>query len=189
MPSSRESSQPRDQTCISYVSCICRRVLYHYHRLESPIITLNDHSFSKHLRTLPVSTSLQRVFHMQRAFHMLRHLLHHPASWCQNLSQSTQAALTKYHRLRLKQTFLSHSSGDWDVQDRGTRIFTSTFQPFFLALKWPPPQGTILRTSSESNHHPPPTPQYHHMGWGIVRASVHEFSVGHTLSIYLLCHR
>lgn len=95
---------------------------------------------------------------MQRAFHMLRHLLHHPASWCQNLSQSTQAALTKYHRLRLKQTFLSHSSGDWDVQDRGTRIFTSTFQPFFLALKWPPPQGTILRTSSESNHHHPPTP-------------------------------
>ena len=31
MPSSRASSQPRDQTCISYVSCIGRWVLYHQH--------------------------------------------------------------------------------------------------------------------------------------------------------------
>ena len=29
MASSRGSSQPRDQTCDSYVSCIGRRVLYH----------------------------------------------------------------------------------------------------------------------------------------------------------------
>ena len=29
MPSSRGSSQPRDQICISYVCCICRQVLYH----------------------------------------------------------------------------------------------------------------------------------------------------------------
>ena len=29
MLSSRESSQPRNQTCISYVSCIGRQVLYH----------------------------------------------------------------------------------------------------------------------------------------------------------------
>ena len=29
MLSSRESSQPRDQTCVSYVSCIGRRILYH----------------------------------------------------------------------------------------------------------------------------------------------------------------
>ena len=29
MASSRESSQPRDQTCIYYVSCIGRRALYH----------------------------------------------------------------------------------------------------------------------------------------------------------------
>ena len=28
-PSSRESSQPRDQTHVSYISCIGRRVLYH----------------------------------------------------------------------------------------------------------------------------------------------------------------
>ena len=28
--------QPRDQTCISYVSCIGRRVLYHQHHLGSP---------------------------------------------------------------------------------------------------------------------------------------------------------
>ena len=35
MPSSRGSSWPRDQTCISYVSCIGRRVLYHYQHLGS----------------------------------------------------------------------------------------------------------------------------------------------------------
>ena len=37
MPSSRGSSQPRDLTCVSYVSCISRRVLYHQHHLGSPI--------------------------------------------------------------------------------------------------------------------------------------------------------
>ena len=30
MPSSRGSSQPRDQTCISYISCIGRQVLIVY---------------------------------------------------------------------------------------------------------------------------------------------------------------
>ena len=30
MPSSRGSSRPRDQTCVSYVSCIVRQVLYHW---------------------------------------------------------------------------------------------------------------------------------------------------------------
>ena len=29
MPFSRVSSWPRDWTCISYISCICRQVLYH----------------------------------------------------------------------------------------------------------------------------------------------------------------
>ena len=35
MPSSRGSSQPRDQSCVSYVPCIGRWVLYHYHHLGS----------------------------------------------------------------------------------------------------------------------------------------------------------
>ena len=35
MPSSRGSSQLRDQTYISYVSCLGRRVLYHLHHLGS----------------------------------------------------------------------------------------------------------------------------------------------------------
>ena len=29
MPFSKGSSQPRDQTCISYIPCICRCILYH----------------------------------------------------------------------------------------------------------------------------------------------------------------
>ena len=36
MPSSRGSSQPGDQTCISCISCVGRRVLYHHYHLESP---------------------------------------------------------------------------------------------------------------------------------------------------------
>ena len=36
MPSSRRSSPPRDQTHVSYVSCVGRQVLYHLHRLGSP---------------------------------------------------------------------------------------------------------------------------------------------------------
>ena len=37
MPSSRGSSQSRDQTCISYVSCTGRQALYHYCHLGSLI--------------------------------------------------------------------------------------------------------------------------------------------------------
>ena len=35
-PSSRVSSRPRDQTCVSHVSCIGRQVLYHWCHLGSP---------------------------------------------------------------------------------------------------------------------------------------------------------
>ena len=38
MPSSRGSSQPRGQTCVSCFSCIGRQVLYHQRHLGSPII-------------------------------------------------------------------------------------------------------------------------------------------------------
>ena len=36
MPSYRRSSQPRDWTHVSFVSCIGREVLYHWHHLGSP---------------------------------------------------------------------------------------------------------------------------------------------------------
>ena len=38
MLSSRGSSQLRDQTRVSYVSCIGRQVLYHQHHLGSPVV-------------------------------------------------------------------------------------------------------------------------------------------------------
>ena len=38
MPSSRAFSQFRDQTHVSYVSCIGRRVVYHWQHLGSPVI-------------------------------------------------------------------------------------------------------------------------------------------------------
>ena len=42
MPSSRGSSQPRDQTHISYVSCIGRPVLYHQCHLGSPSMIISS---------------------------------------------------------------------------------------------------------------------------------------------------
>ena len=48
------SSQPRDSTCVSYVSCIGRWVLYHWCHLGSP----------KHIRDRKKSVS--RICHMQR---------------------------------------------------------------------------------------------------------------------------
>ena len=38
MPSSRGSSQPKDRTCISYISCIGGWVLYHQRHLGNPMI-------------------------------------------------------------------------------------------------------------------------------------------------------
>ena len=38
MPSSKASSQPRNQTCVSYVSCVGRQVLHHWHHLGSPFV-------------------------------------------------------------------------------------------------------------------------------------------------------
>ena len=43
IPSSRVSFQPRDQTRVSYVSCIGRWVLYHYCHLGSPSGILLSH--------------------------------------------------------------------------------------------------------------------------------------------------
>ena len=37
IPSSRGSSWPRDQTCVSYVSCVGSWVLYHYCHLGRPV--------------------------------------------------------------------------------------------------------------------------------------------------------
>ena len=39
-PSYRASFRPRDQTCISCVSCIDRKILYHYHHLQSPLYNI-----------------------------------------------------------------------------------------------------------------------------------------------------
>ena len=46
MPSSRGSSQARDQTCVSYVSHIGRGVLYHQHHLESPSLIYSHPNLS-----------------------------------------------------------------------------------------------------------------------------------------------
>ena len=47
LPASRESSQPRDPTSVSYVSSIGRRVLYHWHHLGSLNIFLSWPKTSK----------------------------------------------------------------------------------------------------------------------------------------------
>ena len=52
MPSSRGSSQPRDQSRVSCVSCIGRQVLYHQHHLGSPIVNNQFHSVAQSCPTL-----------------------------------------------------------------------------------------------------------------------------------------
>ena len=49
MPSSRRSSRPRDQTEVSYVSCIGCWVLYHQCHLGSPKISVKDWLFPRKL--------------------------------------------------------------------------------------------------------------------------------------------
>ena len=53
VPPSRGSSPPSDRTCVSYISCIGRQVLYHKCHLGRPIIPLN---------TLFLATSLHLDF-------------------------------------------------------------------------------------------------------------------------------
>ena len=50
MPSSRRSSWPRDWTGVSYVCCIDRQVLYHWHHLGSPRLRLLLLSHFNHAR-------------------------------------------------------------------------------------------------------------------------------------------
>ena len=56
MASSRGSSWPRERTCISYVSCIGRQVLYHLHHLGSLIwltyIMKSEKAMAPHSSTL-----------------------------------------------------------------------------------------------------------------------------------------
>ena len=51
LPSSRGSSQPRDQTCVSSIFCIGRKVLYHKRHLGSPRITKESCFFSGQLKS------------------------------------------------------------------------------------------------------------------------------------------
>ena len=61
-PFSRGSSQPRDQTCISYVSyvsCLGRRVLYQYCHLQRPTIL--------HFKTVMFSYLIHRIVSSPKA--------------------------------------------------------------------------------------------------------------------------
>ena len=56
MPSSRESSQPRDQTCITYISCINRQFLLH----GKPMHGTQDNRTCVHKQDIKPDTGLQR---------------------------------------------------------------------------------------------------------------------------------
>ena len=58
MPSSRGSSQPRDQMQISYASCVGRRVHYHQHHLESPT---GLHRLNPNLCLYIIATNIPRL--------------------------------------------------------------------------------------------------------------------------------
>ena len=74
MPSSRWSSQPRDQTHVSYVSCIGRPVLYHKCHLGSPI----------YFRYTPESGIARSYSGPSLVAQMVRN---NPETWVQSLGQ------------------------------------------------------------------------------------------------------
>ena len=47
--SSRGSSPPRDQTCVSYISCIGRQVLYHQRHLGAPGMCMHTHTHTHNM--------------------------------------------------------------------------------------------------------------------------------------------
>ena len=58
MPSSRGSSWPRDWTCVCYVSCIGRQVLYHYCHMGSSSFMLLTTNFVSNSLAQPISLYL-----------------------------------------------------------------------------------------------------------------------------------
>ena len=99
MPSSRGSSQPRDRTCVSYISFAGRQVLYCLHHLGNPVSSLrleatvfllyhvptcrgtysSDHRvfMASHLPLL-----LKPVSHLSPLLALLRQLRRFPAAFC-----------------------------------------------------------------------------------------------------------
>ena len=61
MPSSRGSPQPRDQTCVSYVSCIGRQVNYHQSHLGNTIY-LNRYKIQQNIYTKRTNKSLNLFY-------------------------------------------------------------------------------------------------------------------------------
>ena len=66
---SRDSSQPRDETHISYISCIGRQVLYHQSHLGSPIESVDS---GKILSSDPNSQLGSSVIFRQITHHFLK---------------------------------------------------------------------------------------------------------------------
>ena len=64
LPSSRGSSWPSNWTCVSYVCCIGRRVLYHWHHLGGP---LNDTHTHTHTHT-HIYREREVLFLIQKTF-------------------------------------------------------------------------------------------------------------------------
>ena len=66
MPSSRGSSWPRDQSHLSYVSCIVMWVLYHYCHLGSPYHFPSASNFQRYqyLIKVPNECWMTKLFHM-----------------------------------------------------------------------------------------------------------------------------
>ena len=69
--SSRESSQPRDQSHISYVSCIGKQILYQLHHLGSPLKCLKAMTKYKpikknHPESYMISGYSMKVIYLQK---------------------------------------------------------------------------------------------------------------------------
>ena len=103
IPSSTGSSPPRDQTCISYVSCIGRPVLYHKHHLGSPLLTIVD-IFCAHTSLLPNAGGSNLVsFDSPPIFHLAHMVLGILASQS-NLTPCWQQLGPRWNTMQVKES-------------------------------------------------------------------------------------
>ena len=90
---SRGSSQPRDQTHVSYVSCIGRKVLYHWRHLGSPYIYVYVHTHT-HVMMNCIKYSWQAPIYMCMYTHTHTHTHTEKEGRLLGLTSSLRAAKT-----------------------------------------------------------------------------------------------
>ena len=127
MPSSKGSSWLRNWTRVSYISCIGRQVLYHYHHVGSPSLSTGTHPILRPpLKGDALNLWPSRLSQQHKNLTSLSQLQHHnPASHgCMSLHdccccQVTSVVSNSVQPHRLQPTRLLHP---WDSPGKYTGV-------------------------------------------------------------------